>query len=74
MKRQRSGRQTKHEQCRDQLLDVPNVAEYLTISAKTVYRLIQRKELPAVRIGRQSLRVRLSDVTGYIERNCTVQG
>ena len=37
-------------------LTVPEVAEALRVSKMTVYRLIEREELPAARVGR-SLRV-----------------
>ncbi len=35
------------------ILTIPEVASYLRVSARTIYRLIDRKELNAVRIGRQ---------------------
>ncbi|ERL11712.1 DNA binding domain protein, excisionase family [Coriobacteriaceae bacterium BV3Ac1] len=41
----------------DTLLDVSQVAEYLRISWSSVYKLIERQQIPAIRIGRL-LRVR----------------
>ena len=41
----------------DTLLDVSQVAEYLRISRSSVYKLIERQQIPAIRIGRL-LRVR----------------
>lgn len=37
----------------ENLLTVPEVATYLKISARTVYRLIEQGELIAYRIGKQ---------------------
>ena len=36
----------------DGLMDVPRVAEYLRVSKTSVYGLIERQEIPAIRIGR----------------------
>ena len=36
----------------DALLDVTEVAEYLRISRSSVYKLIERQQIPAIRIGR----------------------
>lgn len=33
-------------------MDVPQVAEYLRISKTSVYKLIERQKIPAIRIGR----------------------
>jgi excisionase family DNA binding protein len=43
------------------LLDVTEVAEYLRISRSSVYKLIERQQIPAIRIGRL-LRVRKKDL------------
>lgn len=45
----------------DALLDVPEVAEYLRISRSSVYKLIERQQIPAIRIGRL-LRVRRKEL------------
>ena len=42
-------------------LDVTEVAEYLRISRSSVYKLIERQQIPAIRIGRL-LRVRKKDL------------
>lgn len=36
----------------DGLMDVPQVAEYLRVSKTSVYKLIERQKIPAIRIGR----------------------
>lgn len=50
----------------DHLLTADEVAEMLRVSTMTVYRLIRRGELPAVRVGR-SYRVRQQDLDGYLD-------
>ena len=47
------------------LLTAAEVAERLRVSTMTVYRLIRRGELPAVRVGR-NYRVRASDLEDYL--------
>lgn len=49
------------------LLDVADVAVRLKLSQKTIRRLIERGELPAIRIGR-SVRIVEADVTAFIQR------
>jgi excisionase family DNA binding protein len=36
-----------------ELLTVPEVANYLRVTEKTVYRLLEKKSIPASRVGRQ---------------------
>jgi len=51
----------------DKLMSVEEVAEYLGLEYKTVYRLVRSGDLPAARIGR-IYRVGQSDLLSYIER------
>lgn len=52
----------------DTLLTLPQVAEALQVTRRTVDRLIARRELPPpVKIGRCS-RVPASDLSAYIQR------
>ena len=44
---------------------VPEVAAYLQISARTIYRLIDDGELPVHRIGR-SVRISVSDLEQFV--------
>lgn len=45
----------------DTLLDVSEVTDYLCISRSSVYKLIERQQIPAIRIGRL-LRVRKDEL------------
>jgi excisionase family DNA binding protein len=49
------------------LLSVNDVARYLAISRKSVYRLERSGDLRSLRVGAR-LRFRLSEVDAYIER------
>lgn len=50
----------------DRLLTAGEVADQLRVSTMTVYRLIRRGELPAVRVGR-NYRVRDTDLAAYLD-------
>ncbi len=50
------------------LLSVKEVAELLHISERTVHRMIERKELPAYKVGKV-IRVERKDVLKYLEEN-----
>lgn len=50
----------------DPLLTAAEVADHLRVSTMTVYRLVRRGELPAVRVGR-NYRVRASDLAAYLD-------
>jgi excisionase family DNA binding protein len=47
------------------LLTAAEVADQLRVSTMTIYRLIRRGELPAVRVGR-NYRVRSEDLERYL--------
>ena len=47
------------------LLTAAEVADQLRVSTMTIYRLIRRGELPAVRVGR-NYRVRAADLDAYL--------
>ena len=49
-------------------LTVAEVAELMRVSRMTVYRLVNRGELPAVRVGR-SFRVTEDDVNDYLRKS-----
>ena len=46
------------------------LAELLKVSPRTIQRLVNRKELPAIRVGRQ-LRFRREWVDEWLDRNTT---
>lgn len=50
----------------DPLLTANEVAEQLRVSTMTVYRLVRRGELPAVRVGR-NYRIRQRDLAAYLD-------
>ena len=54
---------------RDELLTVQEAADWLTISKPTLWRMIRRGEIPVVRIARRTIRLRLTDLENYIEKN-----
>jgi excisionase family DNA binding protein len=43
------------------------VLDYLKVNSRTIYRLIHRGELPAVRVGRQ-WRFRQADLDAWLDR------
>lgn len=47
------------------VLTVPEVAEYLRVTPKTVYALLKRGELPSFRVGRV-VRCRRGDVEAFM--------
>jgi len=46
---------------------VPEVAEYLKMSKSKVYYLIQRREIPHIKIGR-NVRIRQEDLLKWLEK------
>jgi excisionase family DNA binding protein len=50
----------------DALLTVKDVAEQLGVCRDTVYRLIARQQLPAMRIGGSMIRVRAADLRAFL--------
>jgi excisionase family DNA binding protein len=49
------------------ILTVREVAEYLKISKAKIYYLIQRKQIPHIRIGR-NVRIRWTDLQAWLDR------
>lgn len=47
-------------------MTVDEVADYLRLSAKTIRRMIQQKELPSLRVG-GSIRIARQDLEKYME-------
>lgn len=52
----------------DRLYTIQSVAQWLTVTDKTVRRWITDGQLPSVRLGPRTLRVRESDVESFIEK------
>ncbi len=60
----------------EKLLTLKEAAEYLAISESTLYSMVSKKRLPAVRFGagrgdRGNTRFRPRDLAAYIEANLT---
>jgi len=51
----------------ESLLTVKEVAETLKVTERTVYNLIERGDIPRVKVGR-AVRIRREDMKDYIER------
>lgn len=49
----------------DQILTVKEVAEYLKVNERTIYRLSIEKKIPAFRVG-SSWRFRKDEIDGWI--------
>jgi len=56
---------------KDQLLTVDEAAEWLTVSKPTLWRMIRRGEIPVVKIAQRTIRIKLSDIEAYIDKNYT---
>ena len=54
---------------REELLTVEEAADWLAISKPTLWRMIRRGEIPVVKIARRTIRIKLTDVENYIEKN-----
>jgi len=52
----------------NQLITLKEATALLGISMSTLWRIIQRGELPVVRVGRMSTRIKQSDLDAYIMR------
>ena len=50
----------------DRIMTVPEVAEYLKLAKSTVYYMVQRNQIPYLKIGK-SVRIRESDLIEWIE-------
>jgi excisionase family DNA binding protein len=55
-------------------LTVPEAAEELRIPRSRCYELIQRGELPAVRIGERSIRVKRAELVRFLLESRRVAG
>jgi excisionase family DNA binding protein len=54
------------------LMTIEEAAEYLRVNPQTVYRLMQRKALPGVKVGHQ-WRIRRADLDTYVTSDVTPQ-
>ena len=54
---------------KDELLSVEEAADWLAISKPTLWRMIRRGEIPVVKIAQRTIRIKLTDLENYIEKN-----
>ena len=47
------------------LMTIEEVAKYLKVSTRTLYRLVQQRRIPAIKVGRQ-WRFRKDEVYNYL--------
>jgi excisionase family DNA binding protein len=52
----------------DAILTIPEVARYLKISKSKIYYLVQRREIPHVKIGR-NVRIKESDLAKWLDKH-----
>ncbi len=57
-------------QAEDPILTIPEVARYLKISKSKIYRLLSKKEIPHIKIGR-NVRIRQIDLQVWVEKQIT---
>jgi excisionase family DNA binding protein len=57
---------------RREWVKVPEAAEYFGVPRSRMYELIQRGELPAVRIGERSIRVNCQEIEKFLRANCSL--
>jgi len=50
----------------EKIYTVPEVADYLKLSKSKVYNLVQRGEIPSIKIGR-NVRIRESDLDQWLD-------
>ena len=50
----------------DEIMTAPEVAKYLKLCKAKVYYMIQRREIPHIRIGK-NVRIRKSDLVKWLE-------
>jgi excisionase family DNA binding protein len=50
------------------ILTIPEVARYLKISKSKIYYLVQRREIPHVKIGR-NVRIKESDLAKWLDKH-----
>jgi len=60
---------SKHQNMIERLLTVPELAEWLNISVKTIYRMTARREIPFYRLGsgKKGIRFKLTEILKWLE-------
>ncbi len=52
----------------DEIMTIPEVARYLKISKSKIYYLVQKKQIPHIRLGR-NVRIKGTELLDWIEKN-----
>ncbi len=68
----KANKKSKRDETEALWVKVPTVAEELGLPLTRCYELIQRGDLPAVRIGERSIRVNRRELEEYLLNNCRV--
>ena len=56
----------------ESVLTIKQIAEYLNVTERTIYNLLQRGELPGFKVG-MAWRFRIEDIDKWIQRNMKKQ-
>lgn len=57
----------------NEFLTVDEVAELLKLNQQTVRNMIDRAEMPAVRVGPRRIRIRRADLDAFLDRSATAR-
>ena len=52
----------------NELLTVKQASEYLTLSRSMLYLMIQRREIPHIRLSERRIVIRLADLIAWLEK------
>ncbi len=52
----------------DEIMTIPEVARYLKISKSKIYYLVQKRQIPHIRLGR-NVRIKETELLEWIEKN-----
>ena len=52
----------------DEIMTIPEVARYLKISKSKIYYMVQKKQIPHIRLGR-NVRIKETELLEWIEKN-----
>ena len=52
----------------DEIMTIPEVARYLKISKSKIYYMVQKKQIPHIRLGR-NVRIKESELLNWLEKH-----
>ncbi len=56
----------------EKLLTVDEVAQYLSVTPMTIYRLIKQKSLQSIKVGQRNIRISQESVKDYLKENNSI--